>query len=337
MRNLLEDGFAQIEKRRFEKAEQQHKQLQQERDQLADRLQAIENEPKPKGLHLPHPIKDRKKKKEIESLREKISVREEQMKRTRERAKPMTQGQKIKYVAGALAAVMILIPSGYRVMKDRAEEKAAAYVAEVTAQAEEYAETVRAQERLEELLDKNDTKQAEPKASVETPTSLETVKNDNPQSQPDTAELSVKQEDQPAVEKQETQVEQKADAVSESKPEPKPEPITEKQEPVSETTHETKPEPAPEPKPEPEPEPAPQPKQEPVKTLPEPDPEPTVPVRSAAGSTSSGSGPYVWITETGTKYHNKNDCGKTNPAKASQVTLAEAQARGYEPCAKCFN
>ena len=306
MRNLLEDGFAQIEKRRFEKAEQQHKQLQQERDRLADRLQAIENEPKPKGLHLPHPIKDRKKKKEIESLREKISVREEQMKRTRERAKPMTQGQKIKYVAGALAAVMILIPSGYRVMKDRAEEKAAAYVAEVTAQAEEYAETVRAQERLEELLDKNDTKQAEPKASVETSTSLETVKNDNPQSQPDTAELFVKQEDQPAVEKQETQVEQKTDAVSESKPEP-------------------------------EPEPAPQPKQEPVKTLPEPEPEPTVPVRSAAGSTSSGSGPYVWITETGTKYHNKNDCGKTNPAKASQVTLAEAQARGYEPCAKCFN
>lgn len=325
MRNLLEDGFAQIEKRRFEKAEQQHKQLQQERDQLADRLQAIENEPKPKGLHLPHPIKDRKKKKEIESLREKISVREEQMKRTRERAKPMTQSQKIKYVAGALAAVMILIPSGYRAMKDRAEEKAAAYVSEVTAQAEEYAETVTAQGRLGKLPDKDDTKQAEPKTSEETTTSLETEKNDKPQSQSDTVEPSVKQEDQPTVEKQEAQVEHKTDAVPESKPEPKPEPIAEKQEPISEPAHETKPEPAP------------QPKQEPAKTLPESDPEPTVPVRSAAGSTSSGSGPYVWITETGTKYHNKNDCGKTNPAKASQVTLAEAQARGYEPCAKCFN
>lgn len=45
---------------------------------------------------------------------------------------------------------------------------------------------------------------------------------------------------------------------------------------------------------------------------------------------------YVWLTATGSKYHNKNNCGSTNSANAYQVPLEEAQAQGYEPCKKCF-
>ncbi len=44
----------------------------------------------------------------------------------------------------------------------------------------------------------------------------------------------------------------------------------------------------------------------------------------------------VWITATGSKYHNKNNCGTTDPSKASEISRAEAESRGYEPCKKCF-
>lgn len=44
----------------------------------------------------------------------------------------------------------------------------------------------------------------------------------------------------------------------------------------------------------------------------------------------------VWISATGSKYHNKNNCGRMNPNKASQVSLSEAKSRGLEPCSKCF-
>lgn len=43
----------------------------------------------------------------------------------------------------------------------------------------------------------------------------------------------------------------------------------------------------------------------------------------------------VWITETGTKYHRTNNCGKTNSSNARQITLEEAQ-KNYEPCKKCY-
>ena len=43
----------------------------------------------------------------------------------------------------------------------------------------------------------------------------------------------------------------------------------------------------------------------------------------------------VWVTATGSKYHNKNNCGNTNPNKARQVTLSEAQSK-YDACSKCF-
>ena len=45
---------------------------------------------------------------------------------------------------------------------------------------------------------------------------------------------------------------------------------------------------------------------------------------------------YVWLSATGSKYHNKPDCGNMNPDNASQVTISYAEENGYEPCKKCF-
>lgn len=50
----------------------------------------------------------------------------------------------------------------------------------------------------------------------------------------------------------------------------------------------------------------------------------------------SASDDLVWLSENGTKYHSKNDCGKMNPDKAWQVSRADAVAMGYEACKKCF-
>lgn len=47
-------------------------------------------------------------------------------------------------------------------------------------------------------------------------------------------------------------------------------------------------------------------------------------------------GNMVWLSETGSKYHNKNDCGNMNPNKARLVSLDEAVREGYEACSKCF-
>ena len=44
----------------------------------------------------------------------------------------------------------------------------------------------------------------------------------------------------------------------------------------------------------------------------------------------------VWITATGSKYHNKNNCGNTNPAKTTQLTREQATANGYGPCGRCY-
>ncbi len=44
----------------------------------------------------------------------------------------------------------------------------------------------------------------------------------------------------------------------------------------------------------------------------------------------------VWISATGKKYHSKNNCGRMNPAKATQLSLEDALAGGYEKCSKCF-
>lgn len=47
-------------------------------------------------------------------------------------------------------------------------------------------------------------------------------------------------------------------------------------------------------------------------------------------------GGQVWISATGSKYHNKPNCGRMNPDKARQISLSEAESRGLEPCSKCF-
>lgn len=51
---------------------------------------------------------------------------------------------------------------------------------------------------------------------------------------------------------------------------------------------------------------------------------------------SSGSSEMVWLTQYGKKYHSKPNCGRSNPNTSYQVTLSEAQSRGYPPCSKCY-
>ncbi|MEG1482703.1 ComEC/Rec2 family competence protein [Clostridium sp.] len=42
----------------------------------------------------------------------------------------------------------------------------------------------------------------------------------------------------------------------------------------------------------------------------------------------------VWLSETGSKYHSINNCGRMNPNNATQVSLSEAQ-KSYDACSKC--
>lgn len=56
---------------------------------------------------------------------------------------------------------------------------------------------------------------------------------------------------------------------------------------------------------------------------------------SAERSNTPVSG-MVWLTRTGEKYHSKPDCGRSNPNNSYQVTLSEAQSRGYTACKKCY-
>lgn len=44
----------------------------------------------------------------------------------------------------------------------------------------------------------------------------------------------------------------------------------------------------------------------------------------------------VWISETGSKYHRRNNCGNMNPDKSTQITREEAEGRGYSPCGRCY-
>ncbi|WP_443660973.1 ComEC/Rec2 family competence protein [Clostridium algidicarnis] len=48
----------------------------------------------------------------------------------------------------------------------------------------------------------------------------------------------------------------------------------------------------------------------------------------------TNSGGMVWLSETGSKYHSINDCGRMNPDNARQVTLEEARG-SYGACSKC--
>lgn len=64
-----------------------------------------------------------------------------------------------------------------------------------------------------------------------------------------------------------------------------------------------------------------------------PDPTPSPSPSPSPDSSSPGSN-MVWIPATGTKYHSHSGC--SNMKNPSQVTLAEAIARGYGQCSKCW-
>lgn len=63
----------------------------------------------------------------------------------------------------------------------------------------------------------------------------------------------------------------------------------------------------------------------------------TVTAPSPSRSSYSGSGGTVWVSATGTKYHNKNNCGTMNPSKARQMSLSEAKSKGYQACKNCYH
>lgn len=55
---------------------------------------------------------------------------------------------------------------------------------------------------------------------------------------------------------------------------------------------------------------------------------------NSKNNSSAGSGIFVWIPRTGSKYHSRSSC--SNMKNPSQVTIEEAIRRGYEPCNKCY-
>lgn len=65
-------------------------------------------------------------------------------------------------------------------------------------------------------------------------------------------------------------------------------------------------------------------------------PEQTAPSTSQTVEEVPGSTEQVWVSATGSKYHNKPDCGNMNPDNARQMTRTEAEAMGLEACKKCY-
>lgn len=55
---------------------------------------------------------------------------------------------------------------------------------------------------------------------------------------------------------------------------------------------------------------------------------------ATTAATGDESGDFVYVTHAGTKYH-KEGCNYLNDSK-ERLSLQEAQAIGYEPCAFCF-
>lgn len=55
---------------------------------------------------------------------------------------------------------------------------------------------------------------------------------------------------------------------------------------------------------------------------------------SSGSNTTTPSSGYVWIPNTGSKYHKTSTCsGMKDPSK---VTVEEAKSYGYTPCSKCY-
>lgn len=57
---------------------------------------------------------------------------------------------------------------------------------------------------------------------------------------------------------------------------------------------------------------------------------------AAQAQTQQPQEPMVWIPQSGSKYHNKPDCGNMDPNTATQITKSEAEARSYTPCGRCY-
>lgn len=73
---------------------------------------------------------------------------------------------------------------------------------------------------------------------------------------------------------------------------------------------------------------------QPTEEVSQPDPQPAVEQTPVVADT--GNENMVWVSETGSKYHRINNCGRMNPNKAVQMSQSDAEARGLEPCKKCY-
>lgn len=63
----------------------------------------------------------------------------------------------------------------------------------------------------------------------------------------------------------------------------------------------------------------------------------TEPPATEPTTTTNVGDELVWVSETGKKYHSKNNCYPMNPDNARQVTKNEAvNELGLEPCGKCY-
>lgn len=57
-------------------------------------------------------------------------------------------------------------------------------------------------------------------------------------------------------------------------------------------------------------------------------------VKGSSSSSSSSASGYVWIPQTGSKYHRTSSCsGMNSPRK---VSVNDAKKLGYTPCKKCY-
>ncbi len=60
----------------------------------------------------------------------------------------------------------------------------------------------------------------------------------------------------------------------------------------------------------------------------------TVPENTPAKSDAGNSGTMVWIPQSGSKYHSDPSCSGMNDP--TQISQAEAERRGFEPCKRCY-
>ncbi|MCR5685703.1 MAG: hypothetical protein K6G81_09860 [Lachnospiraceae bacterium] len=47
-------------------------------------------------------------------------------------------------------------------------------------------------------------------------------------------------------------------------------------------------------------------------------------------------GTMVWISKTGEKFYNKNNCGNMDSSAATRMTVEEVRSLDKEACAKCY-